>query len=35
MAMNPPRFLVPGDVARVEIEHIGHIENRVVVEPEE
>ncbi len=35
MAMNPPRFLVPGDVVRVEIEHIGHIENRVVDEPEE
>ena len=33
--MNPPRFLVPGDVVRVEIEHIAHIENRVVVEPEE
>src|SRR5437867_4095580 len=33
MAMSPPRFLVPGDVVRVEIERIGHIENRVVDEP--
>jgi 2-keto-4-pentenoate hydratase/2-oxohepta-3-ene-1,7-dioic acid hydratase in catechol pathway len=35
MAMNPPRFLVPGDVVRVEIERIGYIENRVIDEPEE
>jgi 2-keto-4-pentenoate hydratase/2-oxohepta-3-ene-1,7-dioic acid hydratase in catechol pathway len=35
MAMNPPRFLVPGDVVRVEIERIGHIENRVIEEAEE
>jgi 2-keto-4-pentenoate hydratase/2-oxohepta-3-ene-1,7-dioic acid hydratase in catechol pathway len=32
-AMQPPRFLVPGDVVRVEIERIGHIENRVIEEP--
>ena len=35
MAMSPPRFLVPGDVVRVEIERIGHIENRVVDEPDD
>jgi 2-keto-4-pentenoate hydratase/2-oxohepta-3-ene-1,7-dioic acid hydratase in catechol pathway len=33
-AMNPPRFLKAGDVVRVEIERIGHIENRVIDEPE-
>jgi 2-keto-4-pentenoate hydratase/2-oxohepta-3-ene-1,7-dioic acid hydratase in catechol pathway len=32
-AMQPPRFLVAGDVVRVEIERIGHIENRVIAEP--
>jgi 2-keto-4-pentenoate hydratase/2-oxohepta-3-ene-1,7-dioic acid hydratase in catechol pathway len=32
--MDPPRYLVPGDVVRVEIEGIGHIENRVVAEPD-
>lgn len=26
----PPRWLVPGDVVRVAIEHLGHIEHRVV-----
>ncbi|KPU98597.1 5-carboxymethyl-2-hydroxymuconate isomerase [Variovorax paradoxus] len=31
--MDPPRYLVAGDVVRVEIEGIGHIENRVVEEP--
>jgi 2-keto-4-pentenoate hydratase/2-oxohepta-3-ene-1,7-dioic acid hydratase in catechol pathway len=31
--MRPPRFLVAGDVVRVEIECIGAIENRVVDEP--
>lgn len=31
--MEPPVFLVPGDVVRVEIEGIGHIENRVIDEP--
>ncbi|MBI1815702.1 MAG: fumarylacetoacetate hydrolase family protein [Deltaproteobacteria bacterium] len=32
-AMQPPRFLVAGDVVRIEIERIGHIENRVIAEP--
>lgn len=32
-AMRPPRYLEAGDVCRVEIEGIGHIENRVVPEP--
>ena len=31
--MDPPRFLEPGDVVRVEIEKIGWIENRVIDEP--
>jgi 2-keto-4-pentenoate hydratase/2-oxohepta-3-ene-1,7-dioic acid hydratase in catechol pathway len=31
--MTPPRFLQPGDVVRVEIDGIGHIENTVVAEP--
>lgn len=31
-AMDPPRFLKPGDVMRVEIDGIGHIENRVVAD---
>ncbi len=31
---NPPRFLAAGDVVRVEIDGIGHIENRLVDEPE-
>lgn len=30
--MKPPGFLVPGDVVRCEIEHVGAIENRVVAE---
>jgi 2-keto-4-pentenoate hydratase/2-oxohepta-3-ene-1,7-dioic acid hydratase in catechol pathway len=30
---NPPRYLAPGDVVRVEIEGIGAIENQVVEEP--
>jgi 2-keto-4-pentenoate hydratase/2-oxohepta-3-ene-1,7-dioic acid hydratase in catechol pathway len=33
-AMDPPRWLVPGDVVRVEVEGVGAIENRVVAEPE-
>jgi 2-keto-4-pentenoate hydratase/2-oxohepta-3-ene-1,7-dioic acid hydratase in catechol pathway len=33
LAMNPPRFLGAGDVVRVEIDGIGHIENRIVPEP--
>jgi 2-keto-4-pentenoate hydratase/2-oxohepta-3-ene-1,7-dioic acid hydratase in catechol pathway len=32
-AMNPPKWLVPGDVVRVEIAGIGAIENRVEDEP--
>ncbi len=32
-AMEPPRYLAAGDVVRVEIEKIGHIENRVIPEP--
>ncbi|MEO1574968.1 MAG: fumarylacetoacetate hydrolase family protein [Pseudomonadota bacterium] len=32
-AMNPRRYLVAGDVVRVEIDGIGAIENRVVPEP--
>ena len=31
-ALDPPQFLQPGDVMRVEIDGIGHIENRVVAE---
>jgi 2-keto-4-pentenoate hydratase/2-oxohepta-3-ene-1,7-dioic acid hydratase in catechol pathway len=34
-AMQPPRFLAAGDVVRVAIERIGHIENRVIEEPAE
>jgi 2-keto-4-pentenoate hydratase/2-oxohepta-3-ene-1,7-dioic acid hydratase in catechol pathway len=33
VAMKPPRWLVPGDVVRVEIEGVGAIENRIVAEP--
>lgn len=33
LALNPPQFLQVGDVARVEIEGIGHIENVIVQEP--
>ena len=32
-AMRPPRFLQPGDVVRIEIEHIGRLENPVIEEP--
>lgn len=32
LSFDPPRFLVPGDVVRVEIEGIGAIENTVVAE---
>jgi 2-keto-4-pentenoate hydratase/2-oxohepta-3-ene-1,7-dioic acid hydratase in catechol pathway len=35
VAMQPPRFLAAGDVVRIEIERIGHIENPVIEEPEE
>jgi 2-keto-4-pentenoate hydratase/2-oxohepta-3-ene-1,7-dioic acid hydratase in catechol pathway len=31
-ALTPPRFLEPGDVMRVEIDGVGHIENRVIAE---
>jgi 2-keto-4-pentenoate hydratase/2-oxohepta-3-ene-1,7-dioic acid hydratase in catechol pathway len=31
VAMQPPRFLEPGDVVRCEIQSIGAIENRVVM----
>jgi 2-keto-4-pentenoate hydratase/2-oxohepta-3-ene-1,7-dioic acid hydratase in catechol pathway len=33
-AMKPPRFLVAGDVVRIEIDRLGTLENRVIVEPE-
>jgi 2-keto-4-pentenoate hydratase/2-oxohepta-3-ene-1,7-dioic acid hydratase in catechol pathway len=32
-ARQPPAYLQIGDVVRVEIEGIGHIENRIVPEP--
>jgi 2-keto-4-pentenoate hydratase/2-oxohepta-3-ene-1,7-dioic acid hydratase in catechol pathway len=32
LSFDPPRFLVPGDVVRVEIEGIGALENTVVAE---
>jgi len=32
LARTPPSFLKAGDVMRVEIEKLGHIENRVVAE---
>ena len=34
IAMKPPQWLVPGDVVRVEIDGIGHIENEVIEEPD-
>jgi 2-keto-4-pentenoate hydratase/2-oxohepta-3-ene-1,7-dioic acid hydratase in catechol pathway len=34
-AMKPPRWLVPGDRVRVEIEGLGAIENDVIEEPED
>lgn len=34
-AMQPPRFLRAGDVVRVEIDGLAHIENRVIEEPTE
>jgi 2-keto-4-pentenoate hydratase/2-oxohepta-3-ene-1,7-dioic acid hydratase in catechol pathway len=30
MAMDPPRFLEPGDVVAIEIERLGRIEHPVV-----
>ena len=32
MAMNPPRYLVPGDFVEIEIEKIGVLSNPVVAE---
>jgi len=32
-AMKPPKWLKAGDVVRIEIEKIGHLEHRVVAEP--
>ncbi len=32
-AMKPPAWLVPGDIVRIEIEKLGHIENKIVAEP--
>ena len=29
----PPVFLQPGDVVRVEIDKLGHIENHIIAEP--
>jgi 2-keto-4-pentenoate hydratase/2-oxohepta-3-ene-1,7-dioic acid hydratase in catechol pathway len=34
IAMKPPKMLQVGDVVRIEIAKIGHIENRVIAEPE-
>lgn len=34
-SFSPPRYLQPGDTVRIEIENIGHIENRVIAEPAE
>ena len=30
LGMNPPRFLRPGDVVRIEVDGVGVIENRFV-----
>jgi 2-keto-4-pentenoate hydratase/2-oxohepta-3-ene-1,7-dioic acid hydratase in catechol pathway len=35
LGMQPPRLLKPGDVVRIEIEDIGHIENPMIAEPVE
>lgn len=32
---SPKRYLQPGDVVRVEVEGLGHVENRVVAEPQD
>lgn len=32
-AMEPPRFLAVGDVVRIEIDGLGHIESRVIKDP--
>ncbi len=34
-AMKPPKWLKAGDVVRIEIERIGHLEHRVIPEPAE
>ncbi len=34
VAMKPPQWLVPGDVVRIEIEGLGHIENPIIDEPD-
>jgi 2-keto-4-pentenoate hydratase/2-oxohepta-3-ene-1,7-dioic acid hydratase in catechol pathway len=34
-AMKPPKWLVAGDVVRIEIEKIGKLENQVIAEPAE
>jgi 2-keto-4-pentenoate hydratase/2-oxohepta-3-ene-1,7-dioic acid hydratase in catechol pathway len=34
-AMKPPKWLVAGDLVRIEIERIGKLENRVIPEPAE
>ena len=34
-AMEPPQYLKAGDIVRVEIDHLGALENRVVPEPEQ
>jgi 2-keto-4-pentenoate hydratase/2-oxohepta-3-ene-1,7-dioic acid hydratase in catechol pathway len=33
VAMKPPRFLEVGDIVRIEIDGLGHIENSVIAEP--
>ena len=33
MARTPPRWLTPGDEVTIEIEKIGALTNRVVLEP--
>jgi 2-keto-4-pentenoate hydratase/2-oxohepta-3-ene-1,7-dioic acid hydratase in catechol pathway len=34
IGMKPPRYLVAGDVVRIEIEGLGVLENPVVAEPD-
>lgn len=35
ISQKPPQLLIAGDVIRIELEHIGQIENPVIPEPEE
>ena len=35
ISRKPPQLLIAGDVIRIELEHIGQIENPVIPEPEE